>query len=565
MKFTLTAVLLTASLIFAPLCSWAMVFEVRTATELHDALDEAGENGEFDTIRIYQGIYLDNFTYTERDSEEDKMTTLWGGYSDEEDPSDDPSKTILDGDNKGRVLKCSICGSLTIRNLTIQNGNGGLFVHHAPREKPEKPGTVCIYNNIFQNNLNENYGGGGLSINCIYPEGKAANIWLIGNIISGNKALNYRGGGGASLYVNAGLISKRWGHICALGNTVTENETRGEGGGLRIWSRSNTGPAGRVVLADNTITNNRAEGGDYGLDGGGVYILSESRAEGVQEEHPKSLNMITVRDNIIQRNYAEKEGGGVCIQSTSRTGTAASITVKKNIISQNIAGQWSGGAYIGSSVTHLGRSGDVVLKQNLISDNSAEAQAGGAIVSSQTGEVIMTNNMIVDNTSNHSGGLLVSGNVTATNNTIANNEAVDRVGGVTFSGDIVNVYNNIIWGNSAPTGEVGDILLWCGTFAGYHNDYEDIEGAWSVSGGNIHQDPRFIGSGNYHLRFSSPCRDAGTAGAPYLPADDYDGWNRIFGSAPDMGADEIHFLNLKRLALKWQLKFQRLLGKVVKD
>ncbi len=147
---------------------------------------------------------------------------------------------------------------------------------------------------------------------------------------------------------------------------------------------------------------------------------------------------------------------------------------------------------------------------------------------------------------------MTSGNVTAVNNTIAHNTATERAGGATFAGgpgDVLKIYNNIIWGNSAPSGEGGDILLYCsGWFVGYHNDYSDLLGAWSDSGNNIDEDPHFIGAGDYHLQFSSPCRNAGDPGAPHLPAVDYDGQKRILGTAPDMGADEtFDFSNLKGL------------------
>jgi len=142
----------------------------------------------------------------------------------------------------------------------------------------------------------------------------------------------------------------------------------------------------------------------------------------------------------------------------------------------------------------------------------------------------------------------LTGNVIFTNNTVSGNVAVNRGGGVYLKGDEFNtldVYNNIIWGNTAAEGR--DMVLYCsGTFNGFNNDFSDVLGGWTHHGGNINQNPRFVSSTDYHLQFSSPCRNAGAALAPELPPTDYDGQNRIIGSAPDMGADEIAYIVMRR-------------------
>jgi hypothetical protein len=92
-------------------------------------------------------------------------------------------------------------------------------------------------------------------------------------------------------------------------------------------------------------------------------------------------------------------------------------------------------------------------------------------------------------------------------------------GGGTFFGlytDVakLNMYNNIIWDNTALNG--ADIFI--GTdFAPvinvYNNDFDPakVSGPFTNEGGNINADPLFVdaANGDYHLRLNSPCIDAG--------------------------------------------------------
>jgi hypothetical protein len=142
--------------------------------------------------------------------------------------------------------------------------------------------------------------------------------------------------------------------------------------------------------------------------------------------------------------------------------------------------------------------------------------------------------------------------VTITNNTISGNSAEDAGGGIKIktwsSNSSIDVYNNIVWGNSAPKG--GDINLSSpGIYNGFSNDYADLYlawTAWSFSANNIDADPRFANSsiGDYHLQKDSPCIDAGTNAAPRLPASDFDGDPRVIDGnndsveMVDIGADE---------------------------
>jgi hypothetical protein len=120
------------------------------------------------------------------------------------------------------------------------------------------------------------------------------------------------------------------------------------------------------------------------------------------------------------------------------------------------------------------------------------------------------------------------------NNTIYNNIALEsNSGGGIASGaeSTPNISNSILWGNS-PYQISGPATA---TFTDIHGGY--------AGEGNINADPLFVDSANsdYHLRFGSPCIDAGAAAG--LDAD-FEGDLRPFDGDGDgidqydMGADE---------------------------
>ena len=186
-----------------------------------------------------------------------------------------------------------------------------------------------------------------------------------------------------------------------------------------------------------------------------------------------------------------------------------------------------GGGVIASSYSISGMAGAVLLATNTVAGDM-RLFYGGAVVQAYS-----------------SSG--AAGTVTAIHNTIAENGATTD-GGAYFQvtgspAGTLNCYNNIIWGNTSTAG--GDIHLSVnGTAKGYNNNYQTIVGSWTNAGGNINLDPLFAGGGDYHLRPSSPCIDAGTNIAPEIPDSDFelddrvvDG-NRDSTATADIGADE---------------------------
>jgi hypothetical protein len=110
--------------------------------------------------------------------------------------------------------------------------------------------------------------------------------------------------------------------------------------------------------------------------------------------------------------------------------------------------------------------------------------------------------------------------------------------------DYINVSNNIVYNNVDGIKEFGST----GTHNTYTNNlvYQNSGINWRLQNGNTHTgsisaDPQFVsysstGSGNYHLKSTSPAVDKGSAA--YAPTTDIEGTPRPQGAAVDIGSYE---------------------------
>ena len=315
---------------------------------------------------------------------------------------------------------------------------------------------------------------------------------------------SYSSSQGNSITLLGGCTSGCTGRDLDPSNTVLDG-----GGSDRVLYLYNHANGGHIVVEGFTLQN-----GDSSGEGGGVYAYSWS--------DPGRSGDVTLTNNIVTGNTAVF-GGGVLARSDSSSGPSGNVTLTKNIVTGNTAGNYGGGIYAFSSSE---TAGNVTLANNIVTGNTATGYSGGGIVAYSD---------------SWSG---TSGNVTLTNNTVTGNAASDSGGGVwLIFNNIVDTYNNIIWGNTAPMG--GDIYLeGSGTANGYNNDYSSMSGSWTNSGSNINDDPDFVGGGDYHLTGDSPCIDTGDNNAPNIPLIDFEGYPRIWDGnddstfVVDMGAYE---------------------------
>ncbi|MCP4259680.1 MAG: right-handed parallel beta-helix repeat-containing protein [Planctomycetes bacterium] len=376
-----------------------------------------------------------------------------------------------------------------------------------------------------------------ISNNNLAPDDSNAHIAISG--ITVQKGIV---GDGAGLYTRTLQAD-----ITVQDSEFKECSAPGWGGGA--YAHSNTGT---ITFADNVFSDNNAQGGSEG--GGGLYARSV-------------MGAVTLTNNTFSGNQADMYGGGAYARSDDVT-----VTLTANTFTGNSA--------LGGAGANVSNSETGILTGNTFNKNSASSVGGGARLSCNTAS--LTGNSFIDNSADEGGGIRVyqgtltltnnifssnSGNeggaayfyrpiITLTNNTFSDNSAADIGGGVyIFSFDDteeVNIYNNIIWGNTALNNgadlyiaDDGD-----GNFIGaevnlHNNDYSVLaydDGDNLHHGDNINQDPLL--TADFHLQAGSPCIDAGENGAPGIPSTDFEGDSRTIdgngdgSSVADMGADE---------------------------
>jgi hypothetical protein len=288
---------LLVPVLFYPPALHSEVFNVTNEDELRSALSTAESNGENDVINIEAGLYHTGgakFTY---ESIEDFSITVQGAGA---------VLTILDGDNRNRVLKVSAKSDsdvfISISGLTIQNG----FFISRPGYTPFPigAGIIAVSQNLtiegceFINNTIAGAGdGGGLYASA------SNTVNLSKNLFSNNSADGL--GGGAYLTASKLNIS---------GNQFIDNSAIGSGGGAYISGI-------KLYLNDNEFYGNVS-----GVSSGGLYGVFYSQ----------EISNVNLINNIFALNNSFMSG--------NRVGGAVSIlgAEKVNIINNTLTMNSSG-------------------------------------------------------------------------------------------------------------------------------------------------------------------------------------------------------------------------------
>ena len=276
------------------------------------------------------------------------------------------------------------------------------------------------------------------------------------------------------------------------------------------------------ALSDTTVENMTFQNGSH--DWGGCIRVSSTNGQ----------TSVNLEDVIVQDcDCTHGHGGGICLLSYNYPIAARlmNVVVRRSYTTDAGGGIWAGA----DTITEPGDV-EVYIVSSMIYSNEADREAGGIAVwaeeNSRTRAVIITST-ITGNTSNNTslggGGVVVSD---------------DRASGTT---DILEMYNTILYGNTANPGadlsiSIGGNQSRVDVYYSDLNDVNHLRGTFNQAN-NLNTPPLFADSvsNDFHLQPTSPMVDTGTATVPDppgLPATDFEGDPRVIGLAPDIGADE---------------------------
>jgi hypothetical protein len=405
--------------------------------------------GAGDTVRLFAGTYYERINVS-------KDLTIIG---------DNRATTRIDGQQQGRTFIVFDESTVSISNVTIQNGRspdgGGLNSNFSTVRLT----SVDVVSNTAVT--------GGAGVYCGY----GSRMVISDTRIADNVVIGQLGSGG-------GLLVTADAHL-ELFDTTIEDNIAGQGGGALA--------AGTITVTDSSLIDNSARAA-----GGGLYCLGKCRLQRSRVAH----NEITDEDG---------SGGGVFNGGTLR--------VIETVMADNAGGLYGGGLFLESG------SADVIDSE--FSSNSAEL-GGGAYVAPDT-VMTVSGTTFSSNQAEVGGGLRNHGGALLTNVTFSANRALDNGGAVDNFIGTLTMLNVTITDNQADydgdgTGDGGGAFRSDGTVsvknsiiagnsdASPTTKHPDCYGQFSSDGNNL------VGDGSGCSGFSIDHEDlVGTSGAPIDP------------------------------------------------
>ena len=369
----------------------------------------------------------------------------------------------------------------------------------------------------------------------IYADGVGTEVTIDASGVLTNTALS-RGGG---LYIGGGatatIQNSSW--IQANG---TYGPTEGGGGGIHVSGSHST-----LAVSMSAIDGNWSDpnGGGIHNDGGTVYLNYVYLTGNHGGDNGGGLynagGIVHVRNSLFYQNQVTAAHGGGLYSS----GEGGGLDVEGVWFIQNTAPAGDGGAiYASHPQTTVQKS---LFTANSATDGSALFLTGACCADKPTAE--MVNCYIVDNPTAiptdlrgppAGGSSLYAESLRAilVHNTFAHASPVAAFGVHAGPDSKVEMTNNILThfyiGIRRPSGGTGTVVASHTLF--YKNDY-DYDPYGITSGHEVHGDPAFVGSGNYHLTEPSAAINQGTDAEVTV---DWDGESRPWNGRFDIGADE---------------------------
>jgi len=285
------------------------------------------------------------------------------------------------------------------------------------------------------------------------------------------------------------------------------------------------------VLNGFTITGGKGSYYDrwQSQGGGGIFVTKGA----------KIINNRIINNNVSHSSQQVDGGGIFIVTGYSRTQQNGNVIIKNNLIKNN---KVSGHQYIYGGGISLSGLGNALISNNIFENNSVEAVNPIDIISSGGGisiadrNPILVNNLFIGNNAPFGGAIATwpeSYNFRLINNTIANNSASIKGGGLYLSNGHCTAINNIIWNNTAPA-DSGIFLR------GTLNINYSITQKVFPGEGNLQTDPLFEND-EFYLSDGSSAIDAGNPNINFYDISDPDNstdplWPAKGSLIADMGA-----------------------------
>ncbi len=345
-----------------------------------------------------------------------------------------------------RVINVREGGDLTLRRLTVRNGNfSGTMTASTRGAGIENRGILTLDRVVVRDNQITSINGDpyGAGIHNAGPALTMISSSIIANTITQQTGGNAFGGGIASTSETNISITDGF-----IGNSAFANRGFVFGAGIYLENRFT------VNMTGCAVAHNTAAGTSGGPDGGGV---NGSGVSAVLNRGPAVFNAArcTFRDNSAAGPRGGGQGVGLYFLTSATDGSTLTATLDGVTVKDN-SGTSSGGG-IGATVN----GGRLILNifNSSITNNIGAVLGGGIFVTDAgprlgplSATINLRNSTVSGNVSSDlGGGLYLSGSLSITANlnhvTIANNTA-DRVGGIVaqFS-SIVNLKNSIVGDN----------------------------------------------------------------------------------------------------------------------
>ena len=312
-------------------------------------------------------------------------------------------------------------------NVTDADGRvgAGLYVYRALAR------ASTITGNRFEANEARNGAGGAIAVVDVMDAATSPPIEISGNEIRNNRAVALPGVA-PDVYAGVGGGIFSWkGKPRITNNLIVDNVAEaqadvaysGQGGGLFVIDAS-------PILTGNTISTNvaRALGGEFGGSGGGMYAWWSTRT--MAGSVPMVMNNNTITNNLAQGGTGNKQaaGGGVAIGIVGDT----TPTMTDNVITGNVAkGGGSFSAEGGGVFVYMRETGPAYLtiSGGEIRNNQAESGGGGLwLQGGRSRRLGVTNTIIADNEADYGSGLMLFGDGIARNVRVRGNRVYDPDG-----------------------------------------------------------------------------------------------------------------------------------------